>query len=92
MAHQLRTRGQNTARVQNAQPQCSDGMAANWLEMVFMASELNDQNVGYLTRVSTKPKFGPPMVSSRRGGISGNVAKPMRASMVPMASVLRHSG
>ena len=30
-------------------------MAAYWFEIVFMADESNDQNVGYFTSVSTKP-------------------------------------
>ena len=77
-------------------------MAANWLEMLFMPSELNDQKVGYCSSVSLKWKnvsalnwnspFGSAQLSSSRGGISGNVANPMRPSSVPIASVLRQSG
>ena len=53
LAHHDFTRGRNTAQPHSAQPQCRLGMAAYWFEMVFMVDELNDQKVGYFTRVST---------------------------------------
>ncbi len=77
-------------------------MAAYWLEMFFKVPESNDQNVGYSARVSTKPKSrsvavvgGPKRAwgsSSSRGGISENEAKPISASSVLAARVLRHNG
>ena len=37
-------------------------MAAYWFEILFIAPESNDQNVGYLARVSTKPYVPCPAV------------------------------
>ncbi len=92
-AQLLLTRGYRTQAPQNAHAQCRLGIAANGLETVRMPSESNDQNVGYSTRVSTKPNVRPsPNTSSRRGGISGKRAKPIRPIVVMNASVLRHSG
>ena len=53
LAHHDFTRGRKTPQPHSAHPQCRLGMAAYWLEMVFMADELNDQKVGYFTSVST---------------------------------------
>ncbi len=71
-------------------------MAANWLEILLTAPELNDQNAGSLARVSSKPKLWwmNPYASgvSSRGGMSGKNAKPMSARPVAMPMVLRHRG
>ena len=49
------SRGTSAHVHHSAQAQCTLGIAANWFEILFTAPELNDQNVGYLASVSTKP-------------------------------------
>src|SRR2546421_6294212 len=100
--HRRRTSGNSTSALHVDQPMCRLGIAAYWFESFLRPPESNDQNVGNLARVSTKPKFswcadggGPNRSggSSRsRGGMSENAAKPTSARSVVHASVLRQRG
>src|SRR3954447_5462166 len=67
---------------------CTLGMAAYWFETFAAGPESNDQNVGYLSSVSTKPMCSPASWR-RRGGIRGKNVKPTSAIAVVTASVLR---
>src|SRR3954453_4460105 len=88
VAPQCLSRGPSAHAHHSAQQQCTLGIAANWLEIFFIAPELKLQNVGYLSSVSTKPyEWG-----SRGGGMTGQKRKPMSAIAVAIASVLRHRG
>ena len=49
------TRGTSAHAQKSAQAQCTLGIAANWLEILLISLELNDQSVGYLASVSTNP-------------------------------------
>ncbi len=85
-----------------AHAMCRLGMAAYWFDSVLRPPDSNDQNVGYSWSVSTKPKcsetiegggpYSSTGLSSRRGGINENTAKPRSASSVVNASVLRQRG
>ena len=55
-AHTCFTRGTSAHAHQSAHAQWTLGIAANWLEILLTAPELNDQNAGSLASVSTKPK------------------------------------
>ena len=73
-----------------AQAKCRLGMAAYWFETFCMAPESNDHSPPTTRSVSTKWYWGSMALSSR-GGMRGKVAKPINASAVVTARVLRHS-
>ncbi len=68
-------------------------MAAYWFEILLIAPDSNDQNVGYRASVSTKSYWpGCAAVWSSRGGIRGQKTNPISARSVVRASVLRQRG
>ena len=54
-AQRRRTRGKSTSALHSDQAECRLGIAAYWFDSFFSPPESNDQNVGYLSSVSTKP-------------------------------------
>src|SRR4051794_19561683 len=99
-AQRRRTSGNSTSALHSDQAEWRLGIAAYWFESFLRPPESNDQNVGYSSSVSTKPKcssiLGGPNwstgLSSSRGGMSENAANPTSASSVVQASVLRQRG
>src|SRR5262245_36141464 len=77
-------RGPSTSAHQPAQAMWTLGIAANWFDTFCAPPESNDQNAGSFNNVSTNPRCG-----NMRGGASGKNVKPISASAVAIASMLR---
>src|SRR3954463_278402 len=85
-AHGRFNDGRNTRAHHDDQPKWRLGIAAYWLDTPCIGPDSKDQSPPMWSRGSTKP------MPIRRGGISGKNVKPISASPVVKASVLRHSG